>query len=60
MELREKLREMSKKCIKKMDEIEKKGKNPKLTISELSDLRAEMSKEIGYLRCINDLMMEVL
>lgn len=60
MDLKEKLREMSKKTIEKMDRIDLLMKNPNLSISELSDLRAEMSREIGYLRCVNDLMLEVL
>lgn len=60
MDLREKLKEMSKKTIEKMDRIELLTKNPNLSISELSDLRAEMAREIGYLRCVNDLMLETI
>lgn len=60
MDLRAKLKEMSQKTIKKMDRIDLLMKNPNLSISELSDLRAEMSREIGYLRCINDLMLETI
>lgn len=60
MNLREKLKERSKRCVAEMDKLKSKMNNPNLTILELSDLRSEYSREIGYLACINDLMLETI